>query len=77
MSRTVHFVGKDARTKGFTYQDLIDRTHPTEDTLATAVEQDRFAADDLAMLLVGERHEKRDLVDLVRWLILRKPEGLI
>lgn len=36
-----------------------------------------LAADGLAMKLVGERHEKRDLVNLVRWLILRKPQGLL
>jgi len=34
-------------------------------------------ADALAMELVHERHSKRDLVDLVRWLILRNPDGLL
>ena len=33
-----------------------------------------FKADALAMKLVGERHEKRELVNLVRWLILDKAE---
>ena len=31
-------------------------------------------ADVLAMKLVSERHEKRELIDLVRWLILDKSE---
>lgn len=31
-----------------------------------------YKADSMAMKLVGERHEKRDLVNLVRWLILDK-----
>lgn len=59
--------------KGFetmkTFQDQIDATHPmdTEDSEA-------FQADSMAMNLVGERHEKRELVDLVRWLILKRPE---
>lgn len=56
-----------------TYQKAIDATHPCEDS-AGALE---LAADGLAMKLVGERHEKRDLVNLVRWLILRKPQGLL
>ena len=59
------------------YQVQIDKTHPEDECLDTSTEQDRFAADALAMRLVGERDSKRDLVDLVRWLILRKPEGLI
>jgi hypothetical protein len=56
-----------------TYQAEIDATHPENDN-AGAWEID---ADMLAMKLVGERHEKRELVNLVRWLILRKPTGLI
>lgn len=56
-----------------TYQTEIDATHPMEDASGPL----EIHADDLAMKLVGERHEKRDLVNLVRWLILRKPEGLI
>lgn len=59
----------------WTYQKEIDATHP--DTCDSDLEPHAFLADDLAMQLVGERHNKRDLVDLVRWLILRKPEGLI
>ncbi len=56
-----------------TFQDLIDKTHPANhDASLKACE-----ADTLAMKLVGERHEKRELVNLVRWLILRKPEGLL
>lgn len=56
-----------------TFQNEIDATHPMEDPGVPLA----FEADDLAMKLVGERHDKRDLVDLVRWLILRKPDGLI
>jgi hypothetical protein len=56
-----------------TYQTEIDATHPCNDN-AGAWE---LEADMLAMKLVGERHEKRELVNLVRWLILRKPSGLI
>jgi hypothetical protein len=56
-----------------TFQKEIDATHPMED----AAGDQEFLADALAMKLVGARYEKRDLVDLVRWLILRKPEGLI
>jgi hypothetical protein len=55
------------------YQDEINATHPMEDNCVEGA----MSADDLAMELVGERHSKRDLVNLVRWLILRKPEGLI
>ena len=29
-----------------------------------------YTADDIAMKLVSERHAKRDLVNLVRWLLL-------
>lgn len=61
-------VGEPCRT----YQDLIDKTHPMEEGAG----ESELAADMLAMKLVGERHSKRDLVDLVRWLILRKPDGL-
>lgn len=56
-----------------TFAAHIDSTHPmSEDAPVGAVE-----ADALAMQLVGERHAKRDLVDLVRWLILRNPDGLL
>ncbi len=56
-----------------TFQSLIDSTHPDNDNSSDK----EIAADDLAMKLVGERHEKRELVDLVRWLILRSPKDLI
>ncbi len=56
-----------------TFQDQIDKTHPVR--LDGSCVEDK--ADSLAMKLVGERHEKRELVNLVRWLILRNPEGLI
>lgn len=61
----------------FTYQKAIDASHPCEQADGSSQENLSFAADMLAMKLVGERYEKRDLVDLVRWLIMRKPEGLI
>lgn len=58
-----------------TYKKLIDQTHPM--ALDKGPELDRaFDADTLAMKLVGERHGKRDLVDLVRWLIMKRPELL-
>jgi len=49
------------------FEQGIENTHPmrSEDPI-------RFKADTLAMKLVGERHEKRDLVNLVRWLIMDK-----
>lgn len=43
----------------------IDASHPIE----TGVTE----ADTLAMKLVGSRHGKRDLVDLVRWLLIGAP----
>lgn len=66
---------RDASEKSavMSYQREIDATHPME---AASAERE-VAADAVAMRLVGERHDKRDLVDLVRWLILRKPDGLI
>ncbi len=50
-----------------TYQDQIDATHPCHDECGNA----EIQADALAMKLVHERHAKRDLVNLVRWLILK------
>jgi len=47
----------------------ISDTHPMND-YPQELENEVFAADALAMELVGERHGKRDLVDLVRYLIL-------
>ena len=60
----------------WTYQKEIDSCHPEECT-DPSQEPLVFNADRLAMQLVGERYNKRDLVDLVRWLILRNPKGLI
>ena len=55
------------------YQEEIDATHP----MAEGPDSDlRINADTMAMELVGQRHAKRDLVDLVRWLLIRNPEGL-
>ena len=58
-----------------TFQKEIDATHPMNFDVDCGTAE--LAADALAMKLVGERYEKRDLVNLVRWLILRKPDGLI
>lgn len=51
------------------FQDEISLSHPMN--LMTA---EGFEADEMALQLVGERHEKRELVNLVRWLILDKSE---
>ena len=56
-----------------TYKAHIDATHPMDDDAPLGA----LEADALAMELVHERHSKRDLVDLVRWLILRNPDGLL
>jgi hypothetical protein len=53
-----------------TFQADIEATHPMNN------HEQAVEADSLAMKLVGERRSKRDLVDLVRWLILRNPDGL-
>lgn len=58
------------------FEAEIEATHPMNDYTPER-EAAIFAADRLAMELVGERHEKRELVNLVRWLILRQPDGLI
>ena len=49
----------------FTYEDEIKASHPTR-----AGNENGYLADAMAMKLVGQRHSKRDLVDLVRWLIM-------
>lgn len=52
-----------------TYEKEITASHPMQiDT------EEAFKADVMAMKLVGERHEKRELVNLIRWLILDKAE---
>jgi len=43
----------------------INETHPMRSKSPL-----RFEADRIALELVGQRHSKRDLVDLVRWLIM-------
>ena len=47
------------------YEDKIKKSHP-----AHTDNEKCYLADNMAMKLVGERHGKRDLVDLVRWLIM-------
>jgi len=51
----------------FTYEEQIKASHPVR----TDTSRD-YKADGMAMDLVGERHGKRELVDLVRWLITDK-----
>ncbi|HEX8313012.1 MAG TPA: hypothetical protein VF614_16930 [Chthoniobacteraceae bacterium] len=59
-----------ANMEGKTFQREIDACHPMSQHPPDAA----IDADLLAMKLVGERHEKRELVNLVRWLILRNVE---
>ena len=56
-----------------TLQSQIDATHPENEGAG----EKELIADTLAMTLVGERYDKRELVDLVRYLILRNPEGIL
>lgn len=46
-------------------QQAIDASHP--ETLETSR---CLAADQLAMMLIHNRHEKREIVNLIRWLLL-------
>ena len=46
----------------------IDASHPVETDDANLLH-----ADALAMRLVGARHDKRELVNIVRWLLLKAP----
>ena len=48
-----------------TFGKEIEASHP-----ARLNDAKTYGADALAMKLVGERHGKRELVNLVRWLIL-------
>lgn len=54
------------------YKKEIFNSHPMG-----CDDPNRFKADKIAMELVGERYEKRDLVDLVRWLIMDKAETVV
>jgi hypothetical protein len=47
------------------FDEEIDESHPMR-----CDSDDCLNADLLAMKLVGERHEKRELVNLVRWLVM-------
>ena len=49
-------------------QRAIDATHP--ETLDSSRS---LAADQLAMVLIHNRHGKREIVDLIRWLLLDSP----
>lgn len=48
-----------------TYENEIKASHPVVLGI-----KETAKADAMAMKLVGERHDKRDLVNLVRWLIM-------
>lgn len=54
-------------------QATIDATHPMDD----ASPEGACSADEAAMVLVGERHEKRDLVNLVRTLLLQREKWML
>jgi hypothetical protein len=57
--------GEEENVPTLTYENEIDESHPTVVDTNFAYE-----ADAMAMKLVGERHGKRELVNLVRWLIM-------
>jgi len=48
-----------------TFEKEIEQSHPTRGD-----SDYRYEVDELAMKLVGERHGKRELINLVRWLIM-------
>ena len=48
----------------------IEDTHPESDGSNLV----NWEADHVAMNLIHERHSKRDLVNLIRWLILGAPK---
>ena len=48
----------------------IDASHPEELDTATS-----RAADQLAMMLIHNRHEKREIVNLLRWCLLGFPQN--
>jgi hypothetical protein len=51
-------------------QRAIDATHP-----ATMHTSRSLAADQLAMMLIHKRHGKREIVNLIRWLLLDSPNA--
>lgn len=58
--------------KKFSYKKEIEKSYPTIHHTKEAYE-----ADMMATKLVGERHSKRDFVDLVRWLILDNSQTVV
>ncbi len=56
-------------------QDTIQESHPFM-TKEPAAKMDAYHAHDAALILVGERHEKHDLVNLVRTLLLQRENYL-
>lgn len=62
-------VKRVSRMNGEEIAAAIEASHPMETEEAGVMD-----ADSLAMHLVGARHEKRELVNLVRWLLIGAPE---
>ena len=60
-----HDPNSSPASSSMSYDEQIKASHPTRCNLP-----DVWKAEEMALKLVGERHEKRDLVNLVRWLIL-------
>ena len=65
---SAHLVKRVSRMNGDEISAAIEASHPMETGEAGVM-----AADALAMHLVGARHEKRELVNLVRWLLIGAP----
>ncbi len=51
-------------------KDAIDKSHPVDRD-----DDQTYAADELAMGLIHGRHDKRDIVNLIRWCLMGCPEG--
>ena len=65
-------VKRVSRMTGDEINAAIDASHPMETGEAGVMD-----ADALAMHLVGARYEKRELVNLVRWLLIGAPNQTI
>jgi hypothetical protein len=65
---SAHLVKRVSRMNGDEITAAIEASHPMETEEAGVMD-----ADALAMHLVGARHEKRELVNLVRWLLIGAP----
>lgn len=67
-----HLVKRVSRMNGDEISAAIEASHPME-----TEESGVMDADALAMHLVGARHEKRELVNLVRWLLIGAPNAQV